>query len=146
MTEANMYVYHVKDRDDNYCQWSAAQQKFVPIEATNPKDYTTFTQEQKLAASFHTSMYGAISKIPAFYTVEVRELLVGTQYKVEERLNEIPDGYSRIRFDVYDDDEATTFTPDPENAQGSIGDNQDPYVEVHNIRGYGIRHSLMQII
>lgn len=134
---ANMYTYHVKDPDGRYCKWNAADQKFVPIR-DDATDYSSLTIQEKKAASFTTSMYGSISKIPAFYTVEVRELLAGTKYRVEERYSEIPDGYSRIHYVVHDDyGDAGREVPD--NTQSTILKDQDPNVEVHNIRGYGIR-------
>ena len=42
-------------------------------------------KEQKAEITFQTSMYGAVSKIPASYTVEIREVLVGTKFIVDER-------------------------------------------------------------
>ena len=134
---ANMYIYHVKDPDGRYCRWDSTQQRFVPIR-DDATDYNTLTTQEKRLTSFTTSMYGAISKIPAFYTVEIRELLAGTKYKVEEPYEEIPDGYSRIQYVVHDDagDQGTVNTT---KAQGTIYKDKDPDVEVHNIRGYGIR-------
>lgn len=137
LTLANMYTYHVKDPDGRYCKWSSEDQKFVPLRA-DATDYSTLTVQEKRAASFTTSMYGTISKIPAFYTVEVRELLAGTKYRVEERYSEIPDGYSRIHYVVHDDyGDAGRIEYD--DTQSTIIKDKNPHVEVHNIRGYGIR-------
>lgn len=137
LTPANMYTYHVKDPAGRYCKWDAAQQKFIPIR-NDATDYTALTSQERRLVSFTTSMYGAISKIPAFYTVEVRELLAGTKYQVEERYEEIPDGYSRIQYVVHDN-EGDAGRTDVDFAKGTIVKGQNPDVEVHNIRGYGIR-------
>ena len=79
---ANMYSYQVKDPSGNYCRWDASTKKFVSLGKTV---YNNLTAAEKSAATFTTSIYGSISKIPAGYTVEVRDLLVTTKYKVEER-------------------------------------------------------------
>ncbi|WP_034450319.1 SpaA isopeptide-forming pilin-related protein [Butyrivibrio sp. AE2032] len=136
LTLANMYTYHVKDPDGIYCRWDSTQQKFIPIPGAN--DYETMSDSDKLAASFTTSMNGTISKIPAFYTVEVRELLAGTKYRVEERYDEMPDGYSRIHYVVHDDVSETGHIED-DDTTSTIIKGKDPYVEVHNIKGFGIR-------
>ena len=137
---ANMYTYHVKDPDGVYCKWDAENQSFVPVRA-NVTDFSALTDSEKRAASFTTSMNGSISKIPAFYTVEIRELLAGTQYEIEERYNEIPDGYSRHQYVVYDDssDPSTRHTPSHEESVNTILTDKDPYVEVQNLKGFGIR-------
>ncbi len=138
---ANMYTYHVKDPDGVYCKWDSATQSFVPIRA-GVTDYSELTDQEKRLARFTTSMYGSISKIPAFYTVEVRELLAGTKYKVEERYEEIPDGYSRYKYMIYDDVTNTSDyleTSKDTETPSTIIAGEDPYVEVHNIKGYGIR-------
>ena len=90
--EAYMYNYHVKDASGNYCYWDSTAKDFRSL---NETDFSNLTAAQKVSATFQTSMYGAISKIPAGYTVEVRGLMVGSHYMVEERDNEVPDGYSR---------------------------------------------------
>ncbi len=136
---ANMYTYHVKDPQGRYCRWDSATQKFVPLSDT-ATDYTALDTADKRKVSFTTSMYGSISKIPAFYTVEVRELLAGTKYEVEERPNEIPDGYSRIQYDIFTDvNDVTTKDICPYEKVSTIEKGKDPHVDVHNIKGYGIR-------
>ncbi|MBR6960736.1 MAG: hypothetical protein IKH76_09695, partial [Clostridiales bacterium] len=138
LTAANMYIYHVKDPDGNYCCWDSATKKFAKIGA-GITDYSQLSTDQKKAASFTTSMYGSVSKIPAFYYVEVRELLAGAQYQVDERYTEIPDGYSRYSYYIYDDEEDTTYREDYDEAIGTIEDDHDPFVIINNLRGYGIR-------
>ncbi len=138
LTAANMYTYHVKDPDGNYCCWDSATKKFVKI-GEGITDYSQLSADQKKSASFSTSMYGSVSKIPAFYYVEIRELLAGAQYQVEERYTEIPDGYSRYSYYIYEDDGDTTYTEDTVEAVGTVENGKDPFVIVNNLRGYGIR-------
>ena len=83
---------------------------------------------------FPTSPNGAISRIPAGYHVEVRDLLVGTRFRVEERPGDIPAGYT---FVEYVRDGASYITTGDVNA-GMIRDNESPAIEVHNRRGIGI--------
>lgn len=134
---ANMHIYHVKDEDGNYCKWDSAAGNFVKI-ADNATDYSALTLAQKKLTCFTTSMYGAISKIPAFYTVEIRQVLAGSKFEVEERYDEIPDGFSRIKYVVYDDQNSTGID-NPTEAVGLVDYNKDPVVEVHNLKGYAIR-------
>ena len=137
LSAADMHTYHVKDPDGSYCSWDAAQQRFVPIGKT---DYTALSAEEKAAVSFTTSMNGSISRIPAFYTVEIREVLAGTRYSVEERENEIPDGYSLQKYVLYND--ASDAAPAAESdvpVQGTFVSRQDPHVDVCNLRGWGLR-------
>lgn len=148
-TPANMYVYHVKDPQGRYCKWSSALQKFVPIR----DDAVTFedlTPAEQTSASFTTSMYGAISKIPAFYYVEIREILAGTKFKVEERNNELPDGYSYRQYMLFDEvrdpehldnpvEQTNENTPDNTPIEGTIDTQHDPFVAIKNRKGYGVR-------
>ena len=89
---ADMCEYHVKDSNGNYCRWDDAKQVFVSL---GKSDYSQLTKEEKASATFNTSMYGSISKIPADYTIEVRDLIASTQFKVDERNAEVPRGYTR---------------------------------------------------
>ena len=160
---ANMYTYHVKDKDGYYCRWDAANQRFEKIES-GITDYDSLSEEQKTAASFSTSMNGAISRIPVDYTVEVRQILAGTKYKVQERSWEMPDGYSFQKYVYYDDYDlsggdppaptqiysgddsdsvADAGAPDSTSHEGTyynvIETNKDPHVDVCNLKGWGLR-------
>ena len=161
LAAANMYTYHVKDKNGNYCSWDKQNKRFVMI-GEGITDYSQLTPEQKIAASFSTSMYGSITKIPIDYTVEVRQILAGTKYEVQERPYEIPDGYSFQKYVYYDNyDPTDPDTPDP-TATYSGGDpvaeagapdgashdgtyynviapNKDPHVDVCNLKGWGLR-------
>ncbi|MBQ9156228.1 MAG: LPXTG cell wall anchor domain-containing protein [Eubacterium sp.] len=137
---ANMYTYHVKDPDGNYCSWDAAHKEFVKIgEGIN--DYSSLSDTQKAAASFTTSIYGSIGKIRADYTVEIRNVLAGTKYRLEERSWEIPDGYSFQKYDGYDNQNATVEVSDSgvNGVQGTVVANMDAPVVVCNLKGWGLR-------
>ena len=137
---ANMYAYHVKDPNGNYCYWMSSTQQFVSL---GESDYTNLTDEQKQLATFFTSMNGSISKLPAFYTVEVREILAGTQYMVQERDYEVPDGYSLMKYVLYDQNavpQGTTSLFQPvSGTMPSDTAERDPHVDVCNVKGFGLR-------
>ena len=84
-------------------------------------------------------MNGTISKIPAGYTVEVRDLIVGTKYKVEERAEEIPRGYTLRLLDGY-----TRTDTESEEKHGTtpISDvlepEESPKIDVRNQKGWGL--------
>lgn len=133
---ANMYTYRVKNQDGEYCVWNTSHQRFESLHIT---DYSQLTAQQKKATAFSTSMYGSISKIPPFYTVEMRDVLAGTVYKVEERTSEIPDGYTFQKYVQYEDvsDETGDITYEPE--ANTVVKEKDPHVDVCNLRGWGLR-------
>ena len=133
---ANMFKYCVRDRYGEYCTWDAEDQCFLSL---GKNEYDELTDTEKEAATFVTSMNGSISRIPADYTVEVRNLIVSTQYKVEERSWEIPKGYTlRVLQDAY-----TRVDVEPEDQQrtpysGVILVDEDPKIEVRNQKGWGL--------
>ncbi|MCR4805707.1 MAG: Ig-like domain-containing protein, partial [Clostridia bacterium] len=136
---ANMQPYHVKDPNGDYCLWDGSSQCFVSL---GKSDFSTLTDAEKISATFNTSMNGAIARIRAGYTVEVRDLLPGTQYRVEERPWDIPDGYS---FKEYMKDGSAAFA---DRVSGSdtipgvvdtIASGRDCGVQVHNFKGFGLR-------
>ena len=135
---ANMQSYHVKNEDGVYCVWNAQNQQFEPLGA-GKTDYTQFTAQERARTTFTTSMNGSISKIPPFYVVEVREILADTQYKVEERGYEIPDGYSLQKYVFYPEGLNATGTDLDDPVQDTIVANQDPHVDVCNLKGWGLR-------
>ncbi len=146
---ANMYGYHVLDANGNYCKWDSAQGKFASL---GKSSFGALTDAEKDMATFATSINGSISRIPVDYTVEVRNLIVGTKFRVEEREGEIPEGYSFQKYvrvasaDTVDYDNAVTPAgtvidpPSGETAEsGSIRFGaDDPAVEVRNLRGWGL--------
>ena len=141
---ADKFAYHIKNENGEYCKWNAQAGTFV---STGKTDYSEFiTKEQKAEITFLTSIYGAVSKIPASYTVEIREVLVGTRFEVDERSYEIPDGYSLQRYELF------TVSPNASEApteidlnepkapvKGIIVDEGDSLVHIRNLKGYGVR-------
>ncbi len=134
---AYLYSYHVKDPDGNYCVWNTANENFDSLQGKT--DYSELSNAEKDQATFTTSMNGSIANIPAFYTVEVREILAGTRYMVEEREWEVPDGYSLQKYVMYEDKEDTDFTESFEPVSGIIESDKDPHEDICNLRGWGLR-------
>ena len=130
---ADMFKYHVLDPQGNFCKWDSEQQTFVSLGKTNFDDLTA---DEVRAATFRTSMYGSISKIPADYSVVVRNLVIDSKFKVEERDYEVPEGYSFNRYERTDGYGNTT-QGETENA-GTIRAEKDPKVDVVNLRGWGL--------
>ena len=143
---ANMQSYCVKNPDGEYCKYVKGQ-GFVSLGTT---DYSQLTEEQKEAATFTTSMNGSISKIASGYTVEVRNAFAGTRYRIVERPDEIPDGYSFQKY-AYDPDvnengkdpedykHGDEFVPAADGVSETILSGKDPHVDVRNIKGWGLR-------
>ena len=152
-TPADMYQYHVKDPDGNYCKWDETQQTFVKITNDDyPNGTDNFSQltdntvdpdtgdiiyGEKAQATFDTSMYGGISKIPAYYTVEIPDLVVGTKFNVLERPWETPDGYAFWKYQLNGVDKPTDNVLN--GVTGSIITGEDADVKVCNKKGYGLR-------
>ncbi len=130
---ANMYSYRIKDRQGYYCTWNSENQHLVSTSWTSVEGLTA---EEKQSITFSTSIYGSVAKIPAFYTVEVPNMLAGTTFRVQERPTEVPDGYS---FQKYIYNETTTSTDAMTGVQDVIRSGQDPQVDVCNLRGWGLR-------
>ena len=137
LTLANMHTYHVKDPKGYYCIWNTAAQKFEP---TSYNNYADVPEDLKTAVSFHTSMNGSITKIPVDHTVELRELLVGTQYRVEERSREIPDGYSFQDYKWENTEKASIVEGTyGKGVNDTIAVGKDPNIDVCNLKGWGLR-------
>ena len=127
---AHMHKYCVKTPDGCYCIWDSETETFV---STGETDASQLDAEKIV---FYTSPNGSISKIPAWYTVEILYLPVGTRFKVEEKETEMPLGYHLWRYDsnkntYYSIDNAT------HNA-GTVRPAQSPETYVDNKRGFGI--------
>ena len=133
---ADTYDYHVKDSDGFYCYWDMAAQEFSPTGIT---DYNALLQSQYSgAATFQTSMYGSISNIPADHTVEIRNLIAGTQFMVEERAGDIPKGYTLRLGDGYSRMDEGNKIEQGDPISGTIVANNDPALEVRNQKGWGL--------
>lgn len=147
---ANMYKYYVKDPEGNYCRYDGNQKKFVSLgikeysgEGEGPylKDYLeSLSAADREQVVFHTSMYGSISRIPADYTVEVRDLIAKTKWMVQERASEIPRGYTLRLEDGYQrvEDEAHYMNTKTEPIVGVIEAGNDPEIKVSNQKGWGL--------
>ena len=158
---ADMYTYYVKGPDHTYCKWDKADKKFVSLgEGVDTfEEFKSLSEDDQRAGTFTTSMYGSISKIPAGYTIEVRDLIVGTKYKIDEPDRELPKGYTRrdkdgyVRMDtaggpvVYYTDGEDIYGRHPEDGNtitaepisDTIADKtESPYVEIRNQEGWGL--------
>ena len=140
----NMQAYHVKNPAGEYCAWNAVTQGFESLGKTNFADLTT---NEKNRATFYTSIRGSISKIPVDYTVEIRDLLAGTKYRVEERPQEIPDGYLFLEYNYNNnasgEGNASVIYRDPSGANipgvvGTVVPNVNPQVVVQNKKVWAI--------
>jgi len=160
---ARQHIYHVKDPEGYYCRWDSGSGRFERItEEKYPgflkpgfedgtTDYDNLTDDivnaddtvthlGKFWASFETGN-GSISGIPAYYTIEVRGLIPGTQYKIIEQPTETPDGY---KFWQYTNNEGVVHTDsdpyDPGNGiDGTIRTDIDAGAVVKNYKGFGLR-------
>ena len=139
---ANTYPYYVKNKDGYYCRWNSSSKSFVALPYNDYNELQlylkTLTDEQKESIEFFTSPNGSISKIPAQHTVEVHDLIVGTQWKVEERDGDIPKGYTQREEDGY---VRTDLDPDEEYStpvSGTMKAGDSPAVEIRNQKGWGL--------
>jgi LPXTG-motif cell wall-anchored protein len=157
---ADMYTYYVKGPDRSYCKWDRANGKFVSLGAgvDTFEEFKNLSEAEQRAGTFTTSMYGAITNIPAGYTVEVRDLIVGTKYKVEEPDRELPKGYTRrdsdgyVRTDLAEGNvvyytEGGTYGRHPETGNTVTAEpisdtiaskTESPKIEVRNQEGWGL--------
>lgn len=84
-----------------------------------------------------TSINGAISLIPAWYTVAVPNLPVGTRFRVVERDYEIPLGY---RLMGYEREGETYYLEDGSQVNtGWVRANESPKMMVNNQRGWELQ-------
>ena len=155
MSLADMHRYYVVDPNDHLCCWDNEDGGFVTFD----KEGVTFddatdsrlTEDDRERLTFYTSRYGAISNIPAGYTVRVPGLLVGTRFMVEERDYEIPLGYDLVDFEcdtaiinehqqveasyeIIDNDP----TANDHSEVGQIISTSNAYMFVDNRRGFGV--------
>ena len=127
---AHIHKYRVKGPDGCYCRWDPDTESFV---STGETDAAHLDPDDTV---FYTSPNGSVSKIPAWYTVEVLDLPVGTRFKAEERGSDIPLGYC---FWKYDSDKNTYISYDAAtHNMGTVRKNESPQTYVDNRRGFGI--------
>ena len=133
---AAMHTYYIRDPKGCYCIWDTEQQAFISTEKTQ---YDELTGEQRAAAQFTTSLYGSVSRIPAGYTAEVRNVLAGTRFRLTERPSEMPDGYSFQKY-AYNDPAWRGNTEDAATGiEDTVSTDLDPHVDVCNLKGWGLR-------
>ena len=135
---ANMYPYHVKDPAGYYCRWDKGTQRFVKI-GQGVTNFDGLTDKEKVQATFDTSTNGSISQIPAYYTVEARGLIPGTQFKVIERPTETPDGYKYYKYELNGEDQHVTDPWDGVTGTIESGAEAKSDITVCNYKGYGLR-------
>ena len=140
---AGSYPYLVKNPNGYYCRWDKTSQSFVPLQYSTYEVLSTYldtlSDAEKETIVFRTSINGTISKIPANYTVEVRDLPIGTHWKMEEREDEIPKGYTLRLEDGYtrtDGGEERKYGTSP--VSDTMKEGEDPFVEVRNQKGWGL--------
>ena len=143
---ANLYPYLIKNTENHYCMWNSSAMKFEEVgngitQYDDLMKYFTeqrWTESQKESVIFRTSMNGSISKIPAGYTVEVRNLVISTKYKVEERDWEIPKGYTRRESDGYVRVDTSPYKNQRMPYSDTIAKDENPHIEVRNQKGWGL--------
>ena len=128
----NGKLYYVKDPNGQYCWWDVASGRFASLGISEYSELVQ-TYSDLTGIVFETSPSGAVSKIPAGYSIEFRGLPVDSVFKVQEYENEIPAGYSLVEYER----DKGSYISEADN-QGIIRANEDPHVMVHNKRGWGL--------
>ena len=128
-----MDSYYVKDHQGYYCWYNYDIHQF---ESLGKDEFSQLTAEDLEICTFTTSPSGAIDKIPADHSVEIRNLLIDTKFYIEERESDIPKGYDLIGYER-DDGSYLVEEGDMVNS-GIIRDNADPHLIVNNHRGWGL--------
>lgn len=123
-------AYYVKDQNGNYCRYDSGSGKFVSLGVT---EFSRLSPEQKKQARFTTSPSGAVDRIPNGYSFEIRDVLIGTRYKVEEKSYDMPKGYT---FKEFTD---TGYDPNcADIAVDSPNDSNNIRVQAVNEKGLGL--------
>ncbi len=153
LTLANMYSYHVISRNKMLCRFDPVTLTFVETSLQYSRAVLNQLKEGPVDGvkyddvTFKTSGFGAISQIPAGYSIVVPGLPIGTTFKVTE---DVKPGYglvgyervmgSKINADNTQEDIPSYFVEDgsPVNVGRIIAVDGNPQVEVHNKRGYGL--------
>ncbi|MBP5579658.1 MAG: hypothetical protein J6X56_09355 [Ruminococcus sp.] len=152
MQLANMYDYYVLSPNKKLCVYDSSTRSF----AETAVDYSYADIEDieqgrvegltKDDITFRTSGFGAISGIPAGYTICVPKLPVGTIFKVKEDVKSGYglQGYERIFGDMKLEDGTVVpiasyalYDNNPMNV-GKVIAGENPQLEVINKKGYGL--------
>lgn len=149
---ANMYNYLVLSPDKNICRYDPEVQGFVDTSIPyNRANYRSIQNGEVSGltaddVTFKTSGFGSISGIPSGYTICVPGLPVGSVFKVTE---EPKTGYGLMGYEqvlgskTLENHEVVPIPSyylldnDMVNA-GKVIAEEDPQMEVHNRKGYGI--------
>lgn len=137
--------YIVRDAEGYLCVYDTEAAAYVRY-LKSYQNAADLSEDERQKVTFHTSQYGAISNIPAGYTVRVPGLVAGTLFCVEEREYEIPVGYGLMDYECGkeridgEDGQASYIMTDPEHPNyGEISAKSDAHMIVSNQRGFGIR-------
>lgn len=149
---ANMYHYYVLDSVKRMCRYDSELGTFVATELAYSHEMTAALSEGTVMGytiddvRYTTSGFGAISGIPAGYTICVPGLPVGTVFKVTEdpKTGYGLMGYERVMGTKINEDYTQEEIPsyieydgNPLNI-GKVIAEENPQMEVHNRKGYGL--------
>lgn len=149
---ANMYSYLVLSPNKRICRFDPDTVSFAETQVEYSRANYKAIQEGRISGvtvddvAFKTSGFGAIAGIPAGYTICVPGLPVGTVFKVTEdpKTGYGLMGYERVMGSKIHEDGHEEAIPsysvdegNPENI-GSVIADENPQMEVHNRKGYGI--------
>jgi hypothetical protein len=152
MQLANMYNYYVLSPNKKMCRFDPVNERFAETNV----DYTreniqalkggTLPGFEVSDLTFTTSGFGAISNIPANYTICVPGLPVGSIFKITEdtKTGYGLVGFNRVMGTKINEDYSTEDIPsyweydgNPLNV-GKVRAEENPQMEVVNKKGYGI--------
>ena len=151
---ANMYHYYVLSGNKKICRFDSQLKTFVETEITYNHENTNKLINGEIEeysideVRFRTSGFGAISGIPAGYTICVPGLPVGSIFKVTEDTKIgyglAGDGYYRVMGDkileggeIQEIPSYIEYDGNPLNV-GQVIAAENPQMEVHNKRGFGL--------
>ena len=149
---ANMYSYLVLSPDKKICRYDSETQGFSETEVTYSRANYKSIQEGSFPdvdfydVTFKTSGFGAISGIPAGYTICVPGLPVGSVFKVTE---DPKTGYGLMGYDrvmgskTHGDgtvEPIASYMVEPGDSEniGTVIADENPQMQVRNRKGYGI--------
>ena len=150
---ANMYKYYVLSPDKKICRFDPAAANFAATEYEYSRENIQKIKNGEITGllpddvTFYTSGFGAISGIPADYTVVVPGLPIGAVFKVTE---DIKPGYGLLKYEqilgtITNEDQSTTPIPSYQHYESNEDENvglvyaaQDPRMEVVNQKGFGL--------
>lgn len=152
---ADMERYYIADPKGYLVKWYPEEGVYKrynagteeePFYIKNISQITNETAREtaKTLLSVFSSRFGSIADIPTGYTVKIPGLVVGTEFKVEEKDSEIPVGYDLIDFQCETDtidgtgENASYHVLSSDNSTGQIIAGSDAYMTVSNRRGIGL--------